>query len=201
MKELALRPIEDMMTDAVTSILKPALFGSKQDPLKVSTDINNQVTVLNTDAMRELTATLATGPRFSSGGRYSGGGDGAFAMPWGGSSIGFGGGDSSWAGGSSFPTMGGDGLPISDIRTIAPELGGWTGGGFGRSSGGAGLAGGFAGLFKTLGTASHGLNFKSMLSGIKGTNWGGFTRSDASGAPQFDDQGNYLGDTVGQREA
>ena len=182
-KDAALKPVEGMMTDAITSVLKPVLFGGgKQDPLKVSTDLNTQMTAANTAAILNLNATLATGPVMRSGGRsYRGGTDGSAAMPWGGASIGFGGGAApSWSGsssdGSSFPmNMGGDGLPMSDIRTIAPDLTGWTGSSKAATAGG-GVAGGILGMIKGLG-GNKAQSWTGMLKSIKGTNWGGITRA------------------------
>lgn len=117
--------------------------------------------------------------------------------------------------GGDYSAAGGDGLPMSSVRSVMPDVTGassWTDGsaapsyaGNARSGGGFNVGGLIGTAATLLGAGQPGAKTQSQgvvgqLSGLaknfKQTNWGSFTRSTPVSTPQYDDQGNYIGDST-----
>jgi hypothetical protein len=192
-RDAALKPLESAMADMVTGVLKPIIFGSdgqggisgfmkealgggKQDPMKISTDLNSQATERNTAAIKYLSYALGAGGNggnasFGSGGGISYGpmgSDGGFAMP-----------------------IGGDGAAnIAGIPSFngSPVFGGSGGGGLGGMlKGGGGTGGMLANLGKSWGSLKSSIG----LGNVHTDSWGGKWATVGNDSVSLDSLGGY----------
>jgi hypothetical protein len=201
-----LKPITEGLAGMTANVLKPVIYGSdgqsgiagffkgmfgaKQDPMKMATDLNTAVTSQNSAALSVLTAILAGAMGMAAPAIAAPAGIGGLSLPSisapavstpggiGGISLPSFSAPAIVGGGGSVVSAGG-GNPLSMIM-------GGGGGGQVAAAGGSG-GGGFAGI-------------PNMLRNFKGINWGGLTRTpdryrinDVGGDPELLKAGHING--------
>ena len=153
-------------------MFKGIFGGSRQDPMKMATDMNTAVTAQNSAALATLTAILAGAMGMSAPAVAAPAGIGGISLPSISAPAVSGAAGAVMSGGGSPAGMvfgGGGGGVGTSVDMLAP----------GHMAGGGGLLGGiFGGGQGQRGPMGGGLSgISSMVKGFRGVNWGGLTRT------------------------